>query len=326
MSKIRLTMACWGYDRTRALMEDRVAIDGVDLTYLNLGAEEIFFRMARHHEFDVSEMSLSSYVLSLFSKKPHFVAIPVFPSRMFRHSHIFVNRDSKITTPQDLAGKRVGSPEYQLTACVWIRGILQDEYGVALDGVSYFTGGLEEPMRSEKLPVSLPSNIHLQPIPPNKTLSQMLEEGEIDALYSPRAPSSFERSPGKVRRLFGNYAAEERAYYGKTKIFPIMHTVVIRKDISEKHPWVAQSLYRAFLCAQRETYREIDQMETLKYMLPWLISHVEETRSLMGEDFWPYGVEPNAHVLQTFLRYSHEQGLSKKILRPRELFAPDSFE
>src|SRR5580704_12541605 len=175
MSKIRLTMACWNYDRTQALMEDRIPIDGVELTYLNLPVEETFFRMARHQEFDVAEMSLSSYSVSLSKDDPPFVAIPIFPSRLFRHSCIFINSDSGIKSPRDLIGKRVGVPEYQLTACVWIRGILQDEYDIPVSSVSYYSGGLEEKMRPEKLSVTLPPGVHLQSIPPNKTLSEMLE-------------------------------------------------------------------------------------------------------------------------------------------------------
>ena len=326
MGNIRLTLACWNYDRTRALADGRVPVDGVDLTYLSLPVEETFFRMLRYHEFDAAEMSLSSYVMSLFSGAPPFVAIPVFPSRSFRHSCIFVNRHSGISEPKDLIGKKVGSPEYQLTAPVWIRGILSDEYAVPVAGVKYFTGGQEEPGRIEKMKLSLPTQIQIQQIPAEKTLAKMLDSGEIDALCTPRIPSTFLHGSGSVRRLFENHAEVEREYFRKTRIFPIMHTVVIRRDIYEKHPWVAQSLCKAFVLAQRETYRDLYEAAALKYMLPWLLQHVEETRVMMGQDFWPYGFEPNLHTLETFLRYSHEQGLSKRQLNPRELFAPETFE
>jgi len=326
LGNIRLTLACWNYDRTRALADGRVSVDGVDLTYLSLPVEETFFRMLRYHEFDAAEMSLSSYVMSLFSGEPPFVAIPVFPSRSFRHSCIFVNRHSGISEPKDLIGKKIGSPEYQLTAPVWIRGILSDEYAVPVAGVKYFTGGQEEPGRIEKMKLSLPAEIQVQQIPAAKTLAKMLDSGEIDALYTPRIPSTFLHGSGSVRRLFENHAEVERAYFRKTRIFPIMHTVVIRRDIYEKHPWVAQSLCKAFVLAQRETYRDLYEAAALKYMLPWLLQHVEETRVMMGQDFWPYGFEPNLHTLETFLRYSHEQGLSKRQLNPRELFAPETFE
>jgi 4,5-dihydroxyphthalate decarboxylase len=326
MRKLRLSMACSNYDRTRALFEGRVAVEGVELTCLNLPVEEIFFRMLRHREFDVAEMSLSSYTLSLFEENPRFIAIPAFPSRCFRHSCIFVNSDSGIREPRDLIGKRVGVPEYQMTAGVWIRGILSDEYKVPAASVTYFRGGEEEPGRPEKLRLSLPREIRLEAIPPKKNLSAMLEAGEIDALYTARMPSSFVRGSGKVRRLFENYEQVERDYFSKTRIFPIMHTVVIRREVYERSPWVAQSLYKAFAQAQQQAYRELYESGALNVMLPWLVRHVEETRALMGTDFWAYGLEANTHTLETFLRYSFEQGLSKRRLKPAELFAPETLE
>src|SRR5215467_6218383 len=255
MAKLKLTMACWDYDRTRALMEDRVPIDGIELNYLNLPVEETFFRMLRHQEFDVAEMSLSSYTVSLFKEKPPFIAIPVFTSRFFRHSCIYVNRDSGIREPKDLIGKRVGSPEYQMTAPVWIRGVLSDEYGVPVASARYFTGGEEEPGRPEKLALSLPAEIQVEPIPETQTLSRAIETGEIDALYTARMPSTYRNGSGRVRRLFEDYHAVERDYYQRTRIFPIMHTVAIRRELYAAHPWVAQSLFKAFVEAQKEVYR-----------------------------------------------------------------------
>jgi 4,5-dihydroxyphthalate decarboxylase len=319
-------MACWNYDRTRALLEGRVPIDGVDLTYLNLPVEETFFRMLRHREFDVAELSLSSYTLSLFQDDCPFIAIPVFPSRYFRHSCIYVNADSGIHEPKDLIGKRIGNPEYQMTAPVWIRGILSDEYGVPVTSVTYLSGGEEQPGRTEKIPLSLPPEIRLEAIPSDKTLSRMLETGEIDALYTARAPSTFFNGSGKVRRLFENYQTTEREYYRKTRIFPPMHIIAIRRDVYERNRWVAQSLLKAFVAAQQEVYGELRETGALMHMLPWLTSHVEETEKLMGRDFWPYGYEPNIHALSTFLRYHHEQGLSKRLLTPKEIFAPESLE
>lgn len=326
MSKLRLSMACWNYDRTRALLEDRVPIDGIDLNYINIPVEETFFRMIRHREFDVAEMSLSSYTLSLFRDPQPFVAIPVFPSRSFRHSCIFINRNSGISEPKDLIGKRVGNPEYQLTACVWIRGILSDDYKVPVSSVTYFRGGEETPGRTEKQKVSLPPEIRLETIAEVKTLSNMLDSGEIDAIYSPRTPSCIARKSPNVRLLFEDYETMEREYYQRTRIFPIMHTVVIRREVYEKNPWVAQSLYKAFVQAQREVYEDLYETAALKFMLPWLVRHAEDTRKLMGENFWPYGLEPNLLALSTFLRYAHEQGLAKRLLTPQELFVPESLE
>jgi 4,5-dihydroxyphthalate decarboxylase len=326
MSRLRLTLACWNYDRTRALAEGRVPVDGVDLTYLNLPVEETFFRMLRHREFDVAELSLSSYTLSLFKDDCPFIAIPVFPSRYFRHSCIYINSDSGIREPKDLIGKRIGNPEYQMTAPVWIRGILSDEYGVPVTSVHYLSGGEEQPGRTEKIPLSLPPEIRLEAIPTDKTLSRMIENGEIDALYTARAPSSFFNGSGKVRRLFEDYQTVERDYYRKTKIFPPMHIIAIRRDVYERNKWVAQSLLKAFVAAQKEVYGELRETGALMHMLPWLTSHVEETENLMGRDFWPYGYEPNIQALATFLRYHYEQGLSKRLLTPKEIFAPESLE
>jgi len=326
MAKLRLTMACWDYDRTRALLEDRIPIDGIELNYLNLPVEETFFRMLRHHEFDVAEVSLSSYTVSLFRENPPFIAIPIFPSRFFRHSCIYINRDSGIKEPKDLIGKRVGNPEYQMTAPVWIRGILSDQYDVPVTSATYFTGGEEEPGRPEKLALSLPPEIRVQPIAETQTLSKALETGEIDALYTARMPSTYRKGSGSVRRLFEDYHAVERAYYLETRIFPIMHTIAIRREIYERNRWVAQSLYKAFVQAQRMVYQDLEETAALKFMLPWLHQHVAETQQVMGRDFWAYGLAPNVPALSTFLRYHYEQGLSKRLLTPQEIFAPETFE
>ena len=326
MAKLALSLGCWNYDRTRALADGTVRPDGIDINYLTMPVEETFFRMARYREFDVAEMSLSSYAVSLFKEKKHFIAIPIFPSRFFRHSCIYVNTKSGIREPKDLIGKRIGNPEYQMTAPVWIRGILADEYGVPVDSPTYMTGGEEEPNRDEKIKLDLPPNIRLEPIGPGKTLSRMLADGEIAALQTARMPSSYGKGDGRVKRLFEDYVDIEKAYYRRTKIFPIMHTVVIRREIYQQYPWVAQSLYKAFAAAQRETYEDLYQTAALKAMLPWLIAHVEEARAELGDDWWPYGFAPNRATLETFLRYHHEQGLSKRRLTPEELFAPETLE
>jgi 4,5-dihydroxyphthalate decarboxylase len=323
--RLPLTLACWNYDRTRALADGRVQPDGIELNYLNLPVEETFFRMLRHREFDVAEMSLSSYVVSLFTRERPFIAIPVFPSRFFRHSCIYVHAGSGIEQPQDLVGKTIGNPEYQMTAPVWIRGILADEYGVPVNSATYVSGGLEQPGRGEKLTLDLPKDIRVDRIAPDKTLSAMLAAGEIDALYTARAPSSF-YDGNAVMRLFDDYESVERDYFRRTGIFPIMHTVVVRRELHERHPWVAQSLYKAFVAAQRETYQDLTETAALKVMLPWLTAHLEQTRRDMGEDFWPYGVARNRTALATFLRYSHEQGLAKAPLEPEQLFAPETLE
>ncbi len=326
MSQLKLTFGCWNYDRTRALADGSVVADGIDLNYLDMLVEETFFRMLRHQEFDVAELSLSSYTVSLFRSPQPFVAIPVFPSRFFRHSCIYVNAASGIRKPADLIGRRIGNPEYQMTAPVWIRGILSDHYAVPVDSVTYVTGGEEEPGRSEKLKLDLPPSIKVERIGPAQTLSQMLRDGEIDALYTARAPSSFRAGDGRVVRLFPDYREIERDYYRSTGIFPIMHTVAIRRDVYEANRWIAQSLQKAFIAAQAKTYADLKESAALKAMLPWLNHHVEEAIAEMGEDYWPYGFDRNRATLDTFLRYHHEQGLSKRRLAPEDLFAPESLE
>ena len=326
MARLKLSLACWDYDRTRALADGSVRAEGIDLVYLNLPVEETFFRMLRKREFDCAEMSLSSYTLSLQQKDPPFIAIPVFPSRFFRHSCIFVSARSGITRPDQLARKRIGVPEYQMTAAVWIRGVLADEFGVPPQSAQYLSGGLEEPGREEKLKLDLPAKFRVRPIGPKQTLARMLAEGEIDALHSARTPTTLRTHPKAVRRLFADYVAVERDYYRRTRIFPIMHTVVIRRELYRKHPWIAWSLYKAFVAAQRKTYADLAETAALKAMLPWLVVHVEEARREMGVDWWSYGLAPNRHVLETFLRYHREQGLSKRRISADDLFAAETVE
>ena len=324
MGKLRVTLACSGYDRVAPLATGAVRPVGIDLVFLDLPVEETFFRMARHREFDASEMSLSSYTVTLARDDPPFIAIPVFPSRVFRHGSIFVSAKSGIRVPRDLVGKRVGVPEYQMTAPVWIRGILADEHGVKAESVEYFSGGEENPGREEKLKLDLPPQFRVRPIGPGQTLARMIADGEIDALYTARPPSTFASRPQDVCRLFENYVDAEREYYRRTRIFPIMHTVVIRRELYRANPWLAQSLFKAFTEAQRRTYHDLGEAHALKAMLPWLPAHVEATRREMGDDWWPYGFAANRHVLDTFLRYHHEQGLSPKRLAPEALFAPET--
>ena len=326
MAKLPLTLACWDYDRTRGLADGTVAPDGIALNYLSLPVEEIFFRMARFREFDAAEMSMSSYCVTLMQDHPPFIAIPAFPSRFFRHSSIYVNADAGIDRPQDLVGKRIGVPEYQMTAPVWIRGILADEYGVAPDSVTYHSGGEEQPGRIDKLRTDLPERFRIAPIGPGKTLSRMLADGEIDALHTARAPSTFYSEPGRVRRLFPDYVPVELDYFRRTGIFPIMHVVALRRDLYRANPWIAQSLFKAFVASKQVTYDGLAHTAALKTMLPFQVAAVEDARREMGEDWWSYGLEPNRTVLETFLRYHHDQGLSNRLLAPEDLFAPETLQ
>jgi 4,5-dihydroxyphthalate decarboxylase len=323
MADLELSLACWDYDRTRALADGRVKPAGIALRYLPIGMPESFFRMLRYGEFSISEMSLSWYARTVFLDPRPFMAIPVFPSRMFRHGCIFINADSGIREPKDLVGRRVGLPEYQITAAVWLKGILADHHDVPVNSVTYYTGGLKQPGRTET-PMSLPDDIRIVPIGDRRTLGEMLEAGEIDALYTAEPPVEFVRGSERIRRLFADFEEVERAYLESTGIFPIMHTIVIRWDVYQRDPWVARSLTDAFVAAQRLAYEDLDEIVALKTMLPWLPAHVESTRALFGtSDYWPYGLERNRETLRTFLRYSHEQGLTPRQLEPEELFAPE---
>ncbi|MFA9431908.1 ABC transporter substrate-binding protein [Egicoccus sp. AB-alg2] len=326
MPPLPLTFACGDYDRTRALEEGTVRASGISLNYLRLPVEETFFRMMRHQEFDVAEMSFSSYVVSLQRDDPPFVALPVYTSRMFRHGGIFVRSDAGIEQPEDLVGKTVGSPEFQLSACVWIRGILAEHHGLPVDSVRYRTGGQEKPGRIEKAALDLPPEIEVEPIAPGQTLSRMLVEGEIDAIYSPRIPSPFTEGDPRVRRLFPDVIAAETKYFGKTGIFPIMHVVAIRREVYETNRWIAQSLMKAFSEAKERAYRRFDDSSALPFTLPWMTLQFEEARRRLGDDFWSYGLQDNWDDLDAFLRYHHEQGLSKRRVTPEELFAPEALE
>ncbi len=325
-AKLRLTLSIWDYDRTRALADGTVRAEGIELNVLELPVEETFFRMARYREFDLAEMSMSSYTVSLHRDPQPFIAIPVFPSRFFRHSSIFVSAKSGIREPKDLIGRKIGTPEYQMTAPVWIRGILSDDYGVKPESVEYWTGGEEETQRDEKIKLDLPPRFKVRPIGPDKMLAKMIADGEIDALHTARAPSTFYSKPDAVKRLFPDFVAVEREYYRRTRIFPIMHVVAIRREVYEKNRWIAMSLYKAFVEAQRRAYRSLRETAAHKAMLPWLTDHVEDAIREFGEDWWSYGFHGNRHVLDTFLRYHHEQGLSKRRLKPEDMFAPETME
>jgi 4,5-dihydroxyphthalate decarboxylase len=323
--RVPITLACWDYDRTQPLADGRVRPDGVDLTYLALPVEETFFRMARFQEFDAAEMSLSSYVLSLTTDGP-FVAIPVFPSRAFRHNGIYVREGSPLHELSDLAGKTVGIPEYQVTAAVWIRGILADFHRVPVESVRYRTGGLHQPGRIEKIRLNLPAGVDVDPVPADQTLTNLLLSGELDAIYSPRTPQSMLDGDRSIRRLLATPRIAEEAYFAETRIFPIMHTIVIRRDVYDRHRWLARSLFQAFADAKHDIQPRLAETAANRYMLPWLYDAVERTQEVMGRDFWPYGLKANEKTLRTFLRYSHEQGLASRLYEPAELFAPESLE
>jgi 4,5-dihydroxyphthalate decarboxylase len=328
MADLDLTLACWNYDRTAALADGNVKPEGIRLRYLPMFPAETFQRMVKFKEFEVSELGFKFYVSSLAAKDPPFIAIPVFPLRIFRHSAIFINANSGIATPKDLIGKKVGEPfAYGHDAAIWARGVLSDEYGVPPKSANHYVGAVDHAARREFAPFPPSADIKVVELGPGQTLDAMLEHGEIDAMYSAIAPPSFRKGSKNIRRLFPDYEAVERDYFRKTGIFPIMHTLVIRRDVYRENPWVAQSLYKAFKEAKAKcyaTYAWGEQFQNALQGIPWLTTHLDENRRLMGDDPWPYGLEPNRKAIEAFLRYHHEQGLSSRQLSAEELFAPET--
>jgi 4,5-dihydroxyphthalate decarboxylase len=323
VARVDLTLACGPYDRTAALADGRIRPEGIDLNVVQLEPEEIFWRMARHAEFDVSEMSLSSYTVAVARGDSRLVGLPVFVSRSFRHSSIYLRADSDIQDPAALKGARIGVPEYQMTASIWTRGFLADDHGVGAEDVTWVTGGMEQPGRAERQPLQLPDSIITERLV-DRTLTEALLAGDIDALLAPRVPSVFRRPGPPVRRLFPDYAAREREYFGRTGLFPIMHLVVLRSDVHERHPWAAQSLTKAFVAAKELAIAGIENAPALRWTLPLLLDAVERGREIFGDDPWPYGLEANREALVVFLRYMREQGLTDRELVPEELFAPST--
>ena len=315
MAKLTLTLACGDYDRTRALTTGAVQPAGVELNVVTLEPEAMFYRMARFREFDVSELSLSTYTVLRGRGEP-LVAIPAFPSFSFRHSSIFVGADAGIREPGDLSGKRVGVPKYHMTAAVWIRGTLEDEYGVAPRDIHWFEGG--EGARVKEVDVTLPAEIRKEAVPAGRNLGDMVASGELDAFIGARRPAAF--ASGRVRRLFPDFRRVERAYYEKTGIFPIMHAVVLKEELARRHPWLPRSLYDAFVEAKRVAYQRLDFTAALPVSLPWLVAEVEETRALMGDDPFPYGVARNRKTLETLAGYTFRQGLAPRHLTVEEMF------
>jgi 4,5-dihydroxyphthalate decarboxylase len=274
--------------------------------------------------FDAAEMSLAMYAIGKAQGTTPFVAIPVFPSRFFRHSAIYVNVNSGVEQPTDLIGKRVGVPEYQITAAVWVRGILEREYGVRPTQMTWVTGGQERPDREAKMPLQPLPEVRVERAPAGSTLNEMLIRGEIAALVAARPPSSFLTGDDRVRRLFPDYRTVEKDFFRRTGIFPIMHTVVIKQEIVAAQPWLAQSLTKAFTEAKALCLGSITNMTALRTMLPWMTADVDEMLELMGDDPWPYGVEPNRVTIQTLLDDLVAQGLMEHLLEVDDLFAPST--
>jgi 4,5-dihydroxyphthalate decarboxylase len=325
MTKLRLSVAVGDYDRTRPLGDGSVRIDGVEPVIMNLSPEEIFFRAFRFAEFDICELSLSSFTVKTAAGDCPYVGAPAFLSRAFRHTSIYVRTD-RIRVPADLKGKRVGVAEYQLTANVWARALLEDEFGVKPSDMHWVRGGLEEPGRLEKIPIALPADVRLDEAPAGATLSQMLAQGAIDAFVGPRIPSCFQRGEPHVGWLFPDPAAAAADYFARTGIFPIMHIVGVRRALVERQPWLPAAVLKAFEQAKAVALARLSDTSATKVTLPFVEEQLKRTRDLMGADFWSYGVAGNRKVLEAFLRHHHAQGLSARQVAVDELFHPTTFE
>ena len=321
---LRLTIAAGDYDRTRALRDGRVAVDGCDITYLPLEPEELFFRAARYADFDVCEYSLSTYLMQWVRGTTPYIAIPVFLSRVFRHSGFYIRSDRGINSPEDLKGKTIGVPEYQMTAAVWQRGLLEDDYSVSARDVAWRSGGQEQPGRVERSPFAAPDWLDLKPIAPDKTLSGMLASGELDALISARPPSCFMNGAPNVARLWPDFRAAEQAYFRRSKLHPIMHTVVVRKSLVEANSWLPATLTKAFVQAKTLAVQSLERGAALSVTLPWVAAELAATREVLGHDIWPYGLAACRHEVQALIRYSHAQGLIDRMPAPEELFHPST--
>jgi 4,5-dihydroxyphthalate decarboxylase len=319
---LRLKLACWDYDRTRPIIDGRARPAGIDLSIEVLRPRQMFPRMLEHREFDASELSLASLAGLVGRGASPFIGAPVMLSRFFRHSCIYTRRGAGIREPRDLVGKRVGATQFAATATVFMKGMLADEYGVRQSDMEWFIGGLDKPTETPLIPLATPPGVKLTFLGTGETLEKMLAEDRLDALLSIYIPPSFLARSPRIARLFPNYREVEADYYRRTRIFPIMHTLAMRRDVHDAHPWAAKSLYDAFVAARDLALGGLYDTDALRLGLPWLLDHVEELWSVFGEDWWAYGVEANRPTLSALGRYVFEQGLSPRIVTPDEMFVP----
>ena len=320
MTPLPLTLAISDYDHVRDLVSGRVKPEGIALTALSLSIEEIFYRFTLYREWEVSEMAMGKYV-SLRSQGDHsLVALPVFPSRMFRQSSVFVRGDGPVRRFEDLAGRRVGLPEWAQTAAIYTRGFLQHQLGIPLAAIRWVQAGVNQVGRSEKVALRLPPRVEIER-PPDRTLNDMLLAGEIDALMSAHPPQAFEAGDPRVRRLVEDFLPVEEAYWRTTRIFPIMHCIAIKSSVLAAHPWVAMNLLSAFERAKQRSVARAFEATASRFPIPWSFEYARRAGALFaGGDYWPYGIAANRPTLDAFLRYAHEQGVSHRRLEPDELF------
>jgi 4,5-dihydroxyphthalate decarboxylase len=316
MEKVALTLAIGDYEHTRDLATGSVPVQGATLNVLALSPEEAFFRFTHFREWEVSEMSMGKYVSLRSQDDGTIAAIPVFPSRVFRHSMIYVRESGKLARPEQLKGARVGVPEWAQTAGIYARGYLAHQAGVPLDSVDWVQAGVNEAGRVEKVELSLPKGVRLRQ-EPGRSLNDMLLAGDLDAVLSARPPRALGAG---IRRLFSDYETAEAAYFRQTGVFPIMHVIVIKTEVLERHPWLAMNLFKAFEEAKRRSIERLSDITASHAPLAWLAPYLERMKALFGEDFWPYGLEKNRKTLQAFVDFAFEQGVCHRKVVLEELF------
>jgi 4,5-dihydroxyphthalate decarboxylase len=313
MTKLQLTLACAATDRTRPLMEGRVTVPGVDFTFLPGEPEDIFRRALRDRAFEVTELSMGSHIVTTARGDSPYVGIPVFLSRAFRHSAIYIRTDRGIRTAADLAGRTIGLPEYQQTAALWVRGILREHYGVDTRSIAWRTGG-------ERVAITLPAGFDVQPL--GRNLEEALADGGLDALIAPRPPASL--GSGTIARLYPDYRAEEMAWHKASGFFPIMHCLAVRKDVAERHPWLPLELHRALRQVKAISLAELQMVNVLRVSLPWIAAVYEEQANAMGGDPWPYGFARNRDEIAAMIRFAVTDGLAAAEIPPEALFHPST--
>ena len=326
MTELTLTLACTSSDRTRPILDGHVRVPGVQFVPLPGEPEDIFRRALRDRAFDVAELSMGSHIVTTARGDSHHVGVPVFPSRAFRHSGIFVRTDRGISRPEDLKGRRIGLPEYQQTAAMWVRGMLADRHGVSPEDATWVVGSQEQAGGTERVAVTLPDRIRVERIGPGETLNGLLAAGDIDALVTPRPPSCFHGRTAPVDRLFPDYPTAEAEYFQATRFFPIMHCLAVRRDVADAHPWLPLELFRAFARAKAAALADLGFVNVLRVSLPWVAAHLEATRAVLGTNPWPYGFVANRDEIAAMTRYAAADGLAARAVDPAELFHPSTLD
>lgn len=316
----QLSIATWDYDRVRAITDGRVAVNGFEASYTVLPPEECFRRAWATHEFDVTELGLCTYLTKLSQDASPYVAIPIFTSRAFRHAAIYIRDDRGIETAEDLRGKRIGVPFYEMAAAVWVRGFLKDDFGVTPESIDWRHGGLNSPGQTRRVSLNLPTEFPLRAIAADQTLSHMLAEGALDGIVTAHAPLCFDCGHANVRRLFPDYRQKEVDFFGRTGIFPIMHVLGIRRTLVNTDPTLPAAVFAAFVEAKRIADADLREVAAPKIGLPWIAAETEATERIMGPNFWPYGVDGNVKTLETAARYAHDQGLTSRLIGVDEMF------